>query len=176
LLLSYSILFEDLILNGFIVKKGVGSSLLEERKMKQSSFANKGKIKYSFLSAIAGALAMTLLFLGVFVDFNTAAIAAPVNGSNLIAMGSSTGKKIEGKVDRAIGTAQQKLSEMTGAGKGLGKQVKGRAKEDLGKVQGSLEKTQSKVERKASKDIDTTQDALKTANSKLKKAADAAKS
>jgi uncharacterized protein YjbJ (UPF0337 family) len=177
LLLSYSFLFEDLILNGFIVKKGVGSSLLEERKMKQSSFANKGiEIKYSFLSAIAGVLATTLFFLGVFVDFNATAIAAPVHGSNLIVMGSSTGKKIEGKVDQAIGKAQQKLGEMTGSGKGLGKQAKGRAKEDLGKVQGSLEKTQGKVERKASKDIDKTQDALKTANSKLKKAADAAKS
>jgi hypothetical protein len=87
--------------------------------MKQSSFANKGiEVKYSFLSAITGALAMTLLFLGVFVDFNTAAIAAPVQESNLIAVGSSTGKKIEGKVDQAIGKAQQKLGEMTGSGKG----------------------------------------------------------
>jgi uncharacterized protein YjbJ (UPF0337 family) len=145
--------------------------------MKQSSFANKGiEVKYSFLSAIAGALAMTLLFLGVFVDFNTAAIAAPVQGSNLIAVGSSTGKKIEGKVDQAIGKAQQKLGEMTGSGKGLGKQAKGRAKEDLGRVQGSLEKTQGKVERKVSKDIDKTKDALKKANSKLDKTADAVKS
>jgi uncharacterized protein YjbJ (UPF0337 family) len=145
--------------------------------IKQSGFVNKFiKIKRSLLSAIAGVLATTLLFLGVFVDFNAAAIAAPVTGSNLIVMGSSTGKKIEGKVDQAIGKAQQKLGEMTGSGKGLGKQAKGRAKEDLGRVQGSLEKTQGKVERKVSKDIDKTKDTLKKANSKLDNAADAIKS
>lgn len=144
--------------------------------MKQSSFANKFvKIKRSVLAAITGVLAMTLIFLGVFVDLNSTAIAAPVGESNLIAMGSSAGKKIEGKAEQAVGKVQQKVGEMTGSSKGLGQQVKGRAKEDLGKVQGSLEKTQDKVERRASRDIEKAQDALKPANSQLEKAADAVK-
>jgi uncharacterized protein YjbJ (UPF0337 family) len=145
--------------------------------MKRSSFVNKFiKIKGSVFSAIAGVLAITLIFLGVFVTPNSTAIAAPVGESNLIAMGSSAGKKIEGKADQAVGKVQQKVGEMTGSSKGLGQQVKGRAKEDIGRVQGSLEQTQDKVERKASRDIDRTQDARKSANSKLEKAADAVKS
>jgi uncharacterized protein YjbJ (UPF0337 family) len=144
--------------------------------IKQSSFVNKFiKIKRSLLSVIAGILAITLIFLGVFVDLNSTAIAAPVGKSNLIAMGSSAGKKIEGKADQAVGKVQQKVGEMTGSSKGLSKQVQGRAKEDLGKVQGSLEKTQDKVERRASRDIDKTQNTLKSANSKLEKATDAVK-
>jgi uncharacterized protein YjbJ (UPF0337 family) len=144
--------------------------------IKQSSFVNKFiKIKRSLLSAIAGILAITLIFLGVFVDINSTAIASPVSESNLIAMGSSASKKIEGKADRAVGKVQQKVGEIAGSSKGLSKQVQGRAKEDLGKVQGSLEKTQDKVERRASRDIDKTQNTLKSANSKLEKATDAVK-
>ncbi len=136
------------------------------------------KARYSFLSAIAGTLTVTLIFLSVFA-VNPVAIAAPVGELHLIAMSSSTAKQIEGKADQAIGTVQRGVGEMTGASRGMVKQVKGRAKEDLGKVQGALEKTQDQVERRASKDLNETRSNLNQANAKAgnvaQKATDAVK-
>jgi uncharacterized protein YjbJ (UPF0337 family) len=127
------------------------------------------KVRRFFLSAIAGALTVTFIFLGVITD-NSAAIAAPASELDLIAMTSSTAKKVEGKADQAIGTVQRKVGEMAESNttKGVGKQVKGRAKEDIGRVQGALENTQDQVERKASKDINQTQSALDKATDAVK--------
>jgi uncharacterized protein YjbJ (UPF0337 family) len=137
------------------------------------------RVRYSFLSAIASILTITLIFLGVLV-INPVATAAPAGELHLMAMSSSIEKKVEGKADQAIGAVQRSVGEMTGASKGMAKQVKGRAKEDLGKVQGSLEKTQGKVERRVSKDIKEARADLNKANDKAgdiaQKATDAVKS
>lgn len=135
---------------------------------KQNYWADQWiNVRSLFLSAIAGALTITFIFLGVVTD-NFAAIAAPASGLDLIATTSSTMKQVEGKTDQAIGKVQRKVGEMAQPNKGAAKQVKGRAKEDIGRVQGALEKTQDKAERKASRDINQTQSALDKAGDAVK--------
>ncbi|NES03830.1 MAG: CsbD family protein [Okeania sp. SIO2F4] len=73
---------------------------------------------------------------------------ADTKGKNLLdkVAGEGTSNKIEGKVDTAVGKAQQELGNTKSQAEGLAKQAEGKAESDIGTVESTLEKSASEVQ------------------------------
>lgn len=68
------------------------------------------------------------------------------------------GNKIEGKVEKDIGTVERNFGKVTGQTEGALKQAKGKAKQDIGTTQNKLDEAGNKVENTSESLIDSVKD------------------
>ncbi|ACB49528.1 unknown [Crocosphaera subtropica ATCC 51142] len=127
----------------------------------------------SMLSKINRVLAVLLLVSGLFLGTLTCNVPSSYaisqnNSSVMIAMdsdvvddalGSGTTDKIEGKVQKDVGTVEKKFGDdLEDNIEGTTKQVKGRAKQDIGRTKNAIEEAGSKVEETSDNVVDAVKD------------------
>jgi uncharacterized protein YjbJ (UPF0337 family) len=129
-------------------------------------------IKHHLTAAIGGFLTFTLIFQVAFTSAASAANAATLNSSTILAASiSSMAKQVEGKAEQALGNAEKSIGKVAAEIQGNGKEIAGRAKEDLGKVQSAgddakygmrkgMNKAQSKAKQVGAKAEETNSNAI----------------
>ncbi len=133
-----------------------------------------GFVKRRLLTVFGRLLALTLMLQGLILGMNAAAIAAPIHPSLIATSASSLSKEAAGKARSDLGTAQKRLSKVSGEIRGTTNQVKGRVQEDTGKIQSKLEDTQQSVKNRARKGRNQAENAADRASNRIAETTDQA--
>jgi uncharacterized protein YjbJ (UPF0337 family) len=109
------------------------------------------------IATIAIALAVCA-WANLLFHVNIDANAETLSSIHLAVTAEGIGDKVEGKVEKDIGTVQRNLGKVSGQTEGALKQTKGKAKEDIGTVKNKLDEAGDKTEDASESFIDSVKD------------------